>query len=66
MENAMTIPINVKINNMTPDCINENTKYIVARLVDDELWYWGSYEDIERSETAAKQFTNALILEVAK
>ena len=63
---SLTVPINVKINNMTPDCMSEDTTHIVARIVDDELWYWGAYENIDRAETAAKQLTNALILEVTK
>ena len=53
----------VKINNMPKD----PKKYVVARVVDGELWYYGSFdeEDENRSKLARKEI-NGIIAEVQK
>ena len=38
-------------------------KYIVARLVMGELWYWGSWESKEAADRVAEQFDNGVVLE---
>lgn len=40
----------------------EHDKYVVARLDHSELWYWGSYNDLDRAKTVAIQ-VNGVILE---
>ena len=49
----------VQINNM-PD-IAWNRKYIVCRQMNNEYWYYGSYDDIERANYAAKEVDGWLI-----
>ena len=39
-------------------------KYIVARLVMGQLWYWGSWSDEDAAKRVAEQFDNGLVLEV--
>lgn len=39
-------------------------RYIVARLVMGQLWYWGSWDDEEAAKRVAAQFDNGLVLEV--
>ena len=41
----------MKINNM-PDYANDY-KYVVARIVDDDLWFWGAYNDYRKAINAA-------------
>jgi len=38
-------------------------RYIVARFVMGELWYWGSWETKDAAVRVAKQFENGLVLE---
>lgn len=40
----------VEIKNVDKDC----RKYVVARESDGILWYWGSWDDEEEAERAAK------------
>lgn len=40
----------------------EHDKYVVARLNRGELWYWGSYNSLDRAKTVAIQ-VNGVILE---
>ena len=53
--------VNVKINEMEE---GYGEPYVVARLVDNELWYYGRYESMERAEMVAAEFENALVVEV--
>lgn len=39
----------MKINNLPTTC----KKYIVARYVDGEYWYWGTFEDGAKAERVA-------------
>ena len=41
--------IAARINNLPKDY----SPYVVARVVDGELWYWGSWEDEEDAKQAA-------------
>ena len=38
--------------------------FMVARLVDSELWYYGLYAKWERAEEVAKELGNGVVLEV--
>jgi uncharacterized protein YutD len=44
-----------KINNL-PEYANEY-KYIVARWCDDELWFYGAWNDEEKAEKPLKKFS---------
>ena len=57
--NNIFIKANVYINNYK----SGEEKYIVARLVAGELWYYGRYESIERAEMVAAEFENAVVIE---
>lgn len=37
-------------------------RYIVARLVDGAMWYYGSWGDVDEAYDAAGQFDNAIVL----
>ena len=39
------------------------TGFIVARLVDSELWYYGVYETQERAEEVAEALGNGVVLQ---
>lgn len=44
---------------------NENEdNFMVARLVDSELWCYGLYATWERAEEVAKELENGVVLEV--
>ena len=47
------------INNK-PASANDH-KYIVARYVDDELWYWGAYDDDARATQVAVEIDGIVI-----
>lgn len=40
----------VKINNLS----NKLERYVVARRIDGEYWYWGTYTEMESATVAAK------------
>jgi len=49
----------MKINNLpeyAKDC-----KYIVARLVDNEVWFWGAYEDLEKAFQSANEVSGIVV-----
>lgn len=54
----------VSINNMDED----HERFVVARLVDNQLWYWGSWSDPLEAERVARTFENGVVVdtEVAK
>lgn len=45
------------INNMP----NTTKKYIVARRVDGELWFWGSWDDRDRANEVALEIGGEVI-----
>lgn len=49
------------IVNNVPD---DPQRYIVAKAVCGELWYWGSWKDENEAYRVAKQFDNGCVLEV--
>ena len=48
----------VKVNNVSRD----PERYMVARLVDGELWFYGSWDDIDKAYEVANGFENGLVL----
>jgi hypothetical protein len=49
--------LRVTVNNL-PD---EPKRYVVARVIDGELWFWGSYEDEDRAKQAAKEIEGVVL-----
>lgn len=49
-----------KVNNLDA----EHERYVVARLVDGELWYWGSWDDAEAAKIVAQQFDNGVVIDM--
>lgn len=49
--------LNIKINN-EPETAR---LYIVARNVDDSLWYWGSYNDEAKAREVASQIGGIVV-----
>lgn len=54
-----------KVNNMdlTVGDIQRYGKFIVARYVGIELWYYGIYETRKRAEEVAWEIGNGIVLE---
>jgi transcriptional regulator with XRE-family HTH domain len=44
------------------NCPNDVEQYIVARLSNGELWYWGCYEDESEAIEVADEFENGLVV----
>lgn len=44
------------------NCPSDADKYIVCRLSNGELWYWGSYEDESEAIEVADEFENGLVV----
>jgi hypothetical protein len=40
-----------------------SNKYIVARLVDGVLWYWGSWENFDDAFNASVELENGIVVE---
>lgn len=53
--------MNVKINNM-PDYAAEK-QYVVATLVDGELWFFGAYDDYDKAQYAVQETDGRLLIE---
>ena len=53
--------VNVEINNIQE---GYGEPYIVARLVDGTLWYYGRYSTEYEADTVAEQFENAIVVGV--
>lgn len=49
---------NVEVLNVPKD----HDKYIVARLSDGELWYWGSWDDEKKAKITALEI-NGIVVE---
>lgn len=52
------------VNNCPVGVIVNEKNFIVARLVDSELWYYGMYATWERAAEVAKELGNGVVLEV--
>ena len=50
---------NVEVFNVPKD----HDKYIVARLNEGELWYWGSWEDYQFANQAARVIRGIVVEE---
>ena len=45
----------MKINGLNKNNFDETVKWVVARYVDDELWFWGTYRTEERAREVADE-----------
>ena len=50
----------LKVNNV-PAIGDWDGRYMVVRLVDGELWYYGIYDEEERANAAVDELGNAFI-----
>lgn len=44
------------------NCPEDTEQYIVVRLSNGELWFWGSYEDESEAIEVADEFENGLVV----
>ena len=58
------IRANLFVKNCPVSIIGSDSTVMVARLVDNELWYYGLYNTWERAEEVAKELGNGVVLEV--
>ncbi len=50
------------VNNMPSPKVDHG--YLVARVVDGELWYYGLYDLKDRADKAAAEIGNGIVVEV--
>ena len=56
----MKIKANVVINNM-PSEMDEKARFIVSRVFDGSLWFWGRFEDINKAMEAAQEINGVIV-----
>ena len=49
-----------KINNMPTTATSK--KAIIGRIVDDNIWYFGAYNDIEKAEKIVNTLENGILI----
>ena len=52
---------NIKINNL-PDYA-QDYRYIVITIVDDELWFYGAYNDYEKALLVARETSDRMVVD---
>lgn len=52
----------VKINNLPSD----HDRFCVCRMVDGELWYWGSWDNESCANKAALTFDNGIVVDMGE
>lgn len=52
----------VTINNVSAYVTDE--KFIVARLVNGELWFWGAWDDKKSADKVAQTMQDMIVVEV--
>lgn len=50
--------LQAEVNNL-PDDIE---KYVVARVCDGELWFWGTWDDKDKAEKVVNDVENGILL----
>lgn len=51
--------IMAEVNNIP----NETSRFVVARFVANELWYWGSWDNLEEAKRVAEELENGIVVE---
>lgn len=54
----MDCEANITIHNVDDDCLD----YIVARICDGELWFWGSWDNLEDAKATAKEIDGIVLM----
>ena len=49
----------IKINNLP--AYADNYKFVVARRIDGELWFWGAWNDRNKANEAAREIGGMVI-----
>lgn len=55
----MIMKFKVEVNNIP----NETSRFVVARFVTNELWYWGSWDNLEEAKRVAEELENGIVVE---
>lgn len=58
----MIMKFKVEVNNIP----NETRRFVVARFVANELWYWGSWDNLEEAKRIAEELENGIVVERVK
>ena len=53
----------MRIKNVN-NCDIDHDRYVVARLVDGELWFWGSWSDKDAAQRVAWSFDNGVVVDM--
>ena len=56
------VNVGVVVQNMPPDVREQDEEYIVVRVVQGEMWYWGSFETYEDAFDVCLELSNATVL----
>ena len=60
------IKANVFVNNCPLNIIQNEATFMVARLIDTDLWYYGIYSTHKRAEEVAEKLGNGVVLEMTE
>lgn len=60
------IKAEVFVNNCPVNIIQNEATFMVARLVDTDLWYYGLYNTHERALEVAEKLGNGVVLEMTE
>ena len=52
------------VKNCPVGIIGSDSTVMVARLVDNELWYYGLYDTWERAKEVVKELGNSVVFEI--
>ena len=52
------------VKNCPMGIIRSDSTVMVARIVDNELWYYGLYDTRKRAEEVAKELGNSVVFEI--
>lgn len=63
MANAY-LRVSLFVKNCPVSIIESESTVMVARLVDNELWYYGLYDTWERAKEVAKELENGVVFEI--
>lgn len=63
MANAY-LRVSLFVKNCPVSIIESESTVMVARLVDNELWYYGLYNTWERAKEVAKELGNGVVFEI--
>lgn len=57
----MLVKTDLKVNNLPSYALDH--KYIVARVADTELWFWGAFDSYETATKAALEINGVIVEE---